>query len=114
LSSTIGRQDISLCCTVVYWYYLDLGCHGQSEGRRVSRTGRAGAKSLALTLVSGAEVSELRRIKRVLKLRNERKKIEYNHLVRQRRCRENNLPFRTLTAMPGEVFTTDIASVPLA
>jgi len=73
-----------------------------------------GAKSLALTLVSGAEVSELRRIKRVLKLRIERKKIEYNHLVRQRRCGKNNLPSRTLTAMPSDVFTTDIASVPLA
>ena len=42
------------------------------------------------------------------------KKIEYNHLVRQRRCRENNPPSRTLTAMPGEVFTTDIALAPLA
>lgn len=51
---------------------------------------------------SGAEVSELRRIERALKLRIERKKIEYNQLVRQRRCRENNLPSRTLTAMPGE------------
>jgi hypothetical protein len=59
-------------------------------------------------------VSELRRIERALKLRIERKKIEYNHLVRQWRCRENNLPSRTLTAMPGDVFTTDIASVPLA
>lgn len=86
----------------------------QSDGYRVSRTGRAGAKSLALTLVSGAEVSERRRIEPALKLRIERKKIEYNHRVRQRRCRENNLPSRTLTAMPGEIFTTDIASVPLA
>ena len=73
-----------------------------------------GAKRLALTLVSGAEVSGLWRIKRVLKLRIERKKIEYNHLVGQRRCGQNSLPSRTLTAMPGDVFTTDIASVPLA
>ena len=42
----------------------------QSEGHRVSRTGRAGAKSLALTLVSGAEVSERRQIERAPKLRN--------------------------------------------
>ena len=47
----------------------------QSEGHRVSCTGRAGAKSLALTLVSGAEVSERRQIERALKLRIERKKI---------------------------------------
>ena len=40
--------------------------------------------------------------------------IEERPLVHQRRCRENNLPSRTLTAMPGEVFTTDIASVPWA
>jgi hypothetical protein len=84
------------------WYYRDLGCPGRSEGHRVSRIGRAGATSLALTLVSGAEASELRRIERALKLRIERKKTEYNHLVRQRRCRENNLPLRTLTAVPGE------------
>ncbi|PYX11546.1 MAG: hypothetical protein DMG84_23720 [Acidobacteria bacterium] len=70
-----------------------MGCPGESEGH-LSRTGRAGAKSFAFTLVSGAEVSELRRIERALKLRIERKKIEYNRLVRQRRCRENNLPER--------------------
>src|SRR5713101_5741472 len=72
---------------------------------RVGRSGRAEARGLASTLASGARVSELRRIERALRLRIERKKIEYNHLVRQWRCRENNLPSRTLTAMPGEVFT---------
>jgi hypothetical protein len=40
--------------------------------------------------------------------------IEERPLVHQRRCRENNLPSRTLTTMLGEVFTTDIVSVPLA
>ena len=40
--------------------------------------------------------------------------IEARPLVHQRRCRENNLPFPNMTAMPGEVLTTDIASVPLA
>jgi len=35
-------------------------------------------------------------------------------LIRQLRSRESNLPSRPLTAMPGEVFTIDIASVPLA
>ncbi len=42
---------------------------------RVGRTGRAGARGLASTLVSGAEVSELRQIERALKLRIERKQI---------------------------------------
>ena len=50
-------------------------------------------------------MGHLRRIERARKLRIERKKIEYNHLVRQPPCPENNLPSRTLTAMPGEVFT---------
>jgi ATP-dependent RNA helicase RhlE len=72
---------------------------------RIGRTGRAGARGLASTLVSGAEVSELRQIERILKLRIERKKIEGNNLVHQARCRENSLPSRTLTAMPGEVFS---------
>ena len=52
------------------------------------RSGRAEARGLASTLASGARVSELRRIERALRLRIERKKIEYNHLVRQWRCRE--------------------------
>jgi len=43
--------------------------------------------------VSCPEVSELRRIEWALKLRIERKKIEYNHIVHQPRCRrDNNLP----------------------
>ena len=40
--------------------------------------------------------------------------IEERPLVRQRRCRENNLPSRTLPAMPGEVFTSNSAQVPFA
>ena len=68
---------------------------------RVGRTGRAGARGFASTLVSGAEVSEFRRIERALRLRIKRKKTEYNHLVRQWRCRENNLPSRTLHSDAG-------------
>src|ERR1035438_4566154 len=68
----------------------------------IHRSGRAEARGLASTLALGARVSELRRIERALRLRIERKKIEYNHLVRQWRCRENNLPLRTLTAVPGK------------
>jgi hypothetical protein len=68
---------------------------------RVGRTGRAGARGFASTLVSGAEVSEFRRIERALRLRIKRKKTEYNHLVREWRCRENNLPSRTLHSDAG-------------
>ena len=76
-------------------YYLWTCIH------RVGRTGRAGARGFASTLVSGAEVSEFRRIERALRLRIKRKKTEYNHLVRQWRCRENNLPSRTLHSDAG-------------
>ena len=68
---------------------------------RAGRTGRAGARGFASTLVSGAEVSEFRRIERALRLRIKREKTEYNHLVRQWRCREKNLPSRTLYSDAG-------------
>ena len=42
---------------------------------RVGRTGRAGACGLASTLVSGAEVFELRSIERALKLHIKRQEI---------------------------------------
>jgi ATP-dependent RNA helicase RhlE len=74
---------------------------------RVGRTGRAGARGLASTLVAGAEVSELRQIERVLKLRIERKRInsrEAEEMSRQAPARRNTLAGRTLTEMPGEVF----------
>ena len=57
---------------------------------RVGRTGRAGARGLASTLVSAAEVMELRRIEQVLKLRIERE--FQQNLVCHPRRRENNLP----------------------
>jgi hypothetical protein len=75
--------------------------NGSSAIHRAGRTGRAGARGFASTLVSGAEVSEFRRIERALRLRIKRKKTEYNHLVRQWRCRENNLPSRTLHSDAG-------------
>ncbi len=69
---------------------------------RVGRTGRAGACGLASTLISGAEVFELRSIERALKLRISRKEIAPGEMtVRKTR---NTLASRTLTAMPGEVF----------
>ena len=69
---------------------------------RVGRTGRMGACGLASTLVSGAEVFELRTIERALKLHIKRQEIvPVDTLVSQTR---NTLPSRTLTAMPGEIF----------
>lgn len=72
---------------------------------RVGRTGRMGSRGLASTLVSGAEVLELRQIERALKLRIERKQIEGSNFIRPPRCRQNSLASRTLTEMPGEIFT---------
>ncbi len=69
---------------------------------RVGRTGRAGACGLASTLVSGAEVLELRSMERTLKLRITRKAIAPGDMIVTRK--QDTLPSRTLTKMPGEVF----------
>ena len=69
---------------------------------RVGRTGRAGACGLASTLVSGAEVIELRSMERTLKLHITRKTIAPDDNIVART--QNTLASRTLTAMPGEVF----------
>ena len=69
---------------------------------RVGRTGRAGADGLASTLVSGAEVFELRSIERALKLHIKRREFVPGDspLPKVR----NTLPSRTILALPGEVF----------
>jgi ATP-dependent RNA helicase RhlE len=69
---------------------------------RIGRTGRAGATGLASTLVSGAEVFELRSIERALKLRIQRKEIAFGSAPRP--AATSSRRSRTLTAMPGEVF----------
>jgi ATP-dependent RNA helicase RhlE len=71
---------------------------------RVGRTGRAGSLGRASTLVSGAEVLELRSIERTLQLRIERMQIDSSGEQRPKRIVENTLASRTLTALPGEVF----------
>jgi len=71
---------------------------------RVGRTGRAGLQGRASTLVSGAEVLELRQIERTLKLRMERMQAETPNAGQPRRMIQNTLASRTLTALPGEVF----------
>jgi ATP-dependent RNA helicase RhlE len=72
---------------------------------RVGRTGRAGLRGRASTLVSGAEVAELRAIERALKLRITRKQLSGADRIVPDRPVHNTLPSRTLTAMAGEVFS---------
>ncbi len=69
---------------------------------RVGRTGRAGAAGLASTLVSAAEVLELRSIERALNLRIKRKEMALEE--NSARGVLNSLASRTLQPMPGEVF----------
>jgi ATP-dependent RNA helicase RhlE len=71
---------------------------------RVGRTGRAGLQGRASTLVTGAEVLELRNIERTLKLRIERKQVDASANDQPKRFVQNTLASRTLTALPGEVF----------
>jgi ATP-dependent RNA helicase RhlE len=72
---------------------------------RVGRTGRAGSKGRASTLVSGAEIGELRAIERTLKLKIARKRVDsYDSATMQPRPTKNTLDSRTLSRLPGEVF----------
>jgi len=71
---------------------------------RVGRTGRAGARGKASTLVSPAETLELRSIERALKLKVERKKIAPDRSVTRMASHRNTLSGRTLSALPGEIF----------
>ncbi|HEX8798991.1 MAG TPA: C-terminal helicase domain-containing protein, partial [Terriglobales bacterium] len=72
---------------------------------RVGRTGRAGSKGRASSLVSGAEIAELRAIERALKLKIARRKVdEFAPSTASHRPVQNTLASRTLSRMPGEVF----------
>jgi len=71
---------------------------------RVGRTGRAGARGKASTLVSPAETLELKSIERALKLKVERKKIAPDRSVTRMASHMNTLSGRTLHALPGEIF----------
>jgi len=73
---------------------------------RVGRTGRAGSKGRASTLVSGAEIGELRAIERTLKLKIARKRIDdfETAAIQSRPVVKNTLSSRTLARLPGEVF----------
>jgi ATP-dependent RNA helicase RhlE len=71
---------------------------------RVGRTGRMGASGRASTLVSGAEIPELRSIERALKLKIVRRQLNRAPSSPQRAI-ENTLQTRTLSRMPGEIFS---------
>jgi len=72
---------------------------------RVGRTGRAGLKGRASSLVSGAEIGELRAIERTLKLKIARRRVdEFETVVAKHKPAKNTLSSRTLAALPGEVF----------
>jgi ATP-dependent RNA helicase RhlE len=92
------------CDDVAHVINYDLPKMAEDFIHRVGRTGRAGSQGRASTLVTGAEVLDLRSIERTLKLRIERKQINAADSERQpKRFIENTLASRTLTKLPGEV-----------
>jgi ATP-dependent RNA helicase RhlE len=72
---------------------------------RVGRTGRAGSEGCASTIVTAADIPDLRSIERTLQMRLERKQLGVSPVEsRTRAVLQNPLASRTLTALPGEVF----------
>ena len=71
---------------------------------RVGRTGRMGSSGRASTLVSGAEIGELRSMERSLKLKMVRRQVDGGTQAQQRAI-QNTLRTRTLSRMAGEVFS---------
>lgn len=72
---------------------------------RVGRTGRAGSEGCASTIVTAADIPDLRSIERTLQMRMERKQLDVSAVDPARtRVVQNTLASRTLTALPGEVF----------
>lgn len=92
------------CDDVAHVINYDLPKMAEDFIHRVGRTGRAGLQGRASTLVTGAEVLDLRNIERTLKLRIQRKSINSPSDDRPKRVVENTLASRTLTRLPGEVF----------
>jgi ATP-dependent RNA helicase RhlE len=70
---------------------------------RVGRTGRMGSTGRASTLVSGAEIGELRSMERALKLRIIRRQLDGGTRIAP--IIQNTLRTRTLSRMAGEVFS---------
>ncbi|ABF41894.1 DEAD/DEAH box helicase-like protein [Candidatus Koribacter versatilis Ellin345] len=71
---------------------------------RVGRTGRAGATGMATSLVSGAEVFELRNIERTLKLKIARRDLNATTTPKREVKHRDTLSTRTLKRLPGEIF----------
>ena len=71
---------------------------------RVGRTGRMGSSGRASTLVCGAEIGELRSMERALKLKIARKKLDAGSR-KQLPVIQNTLSTRTLSRLPGEIFS---------
>jgi ATP-dependent RNA helicase RhlE len=80
---------------------------------RVGRTGRAGLTGRATSIVSGAEMIELTRFEKSLKLKIERKQLRNDAVseasnktipITRGRRDSNTLRSRTLTRLPGEIF----------
>ena len=71
---------------------------------RVGRTGRMGTSGRASTLVSGAEIGELRWMERALQLKIARRQLKRSTQTPQRAI-QNTLQRRTLSRLPGEVFS---------
>jgi ATP-dependent RNA helicase RhlE len=92
------------CDDVAHVINYDLPKMAEDFIHRVGRTGRAGLQGRASTLVTGAEVLDLRNIERTLKLRIERKQIGAAENSLPKRIVANTLASRTLTRLPGEVF----------
>ena len=92
------------CDDVAHVINYDLPKMAEDFIHRVGRTGRAGSQGRASTLVTGAEVLDLRNIERTLKLRIERKQIDAAGKTLPKRIVANTLASRTLIRLPGEVF----------
>jgi ATP-dependent RNA helicase RhlE len=92
------------CDDVAHVINYDLPKMAEDFIHRVGRTGRAGSQGRASTLVTGAEVLDLRNIERTLKLRIERKQIDAAGNSLPKRIVANTLASRTLIRLPGEVF----------
>jgi uncharacterized protein YhaN len=54
--------------------------------------------------VAGGEVIELRHIERTLKLKIERRQVNWANAERSEHVVQNTLASRTLTRLPGEIF----------
>jgi ATP-dependent RNA helicase RhlE len=91
------------CDDVAHVINYDLPKMAEDFIHRVGRTGRAGSQGRASTLVTGAEILDLRNIECTLKLRIERKQVNASD-AQPKRFVQNTLASRTLTRLPGEVF----------